>query len=172
MIEEIKRIIKSLNGRVLAFGFKLDKFENIINSNKNITSFDVLEELSRKKDKKLGRKKTILISSLRKRYKKKNIDNIILNVDSVEKHIIDLIKETIYIGKINVYLYGKKSLVEETLKKYQRYNITYNSIDFIDNEIITINIEKSKNNYFKDKYYVIVDKALKVFDVLTDFLAS
>lgn len=172
MTEELKKIIKSLNGRVLAFGFKLDKFEKIVDLNKNITSFDVLDELIRKKNKLFGRNKTILISDLRKKYKRKNIDDIILNVDSMDKYMIELVKETIYIGKKNVYLYGKKALVEETLNKYRRYNINYQVFDFKDNEIVRINIENSKNNYFKDKYYVIKDKVSKLTDYLIDFLTS
>lgn len=172
MTEELKRIIKSLSGRVLAFGFKLDKFENIVNLNRNITSFDVLDEVSRKKNSIFGRKKTIYISSLRKKFKNKNIDNIIINVDSMNKHLIELVKETIYIGKKNVYLYGTKTLVEEALNKYKRYNITYKNVDFKDNEIVIIDIEKSKNNYFKDKYYMFTDKLSKITDYLIDFLTS
>lgn len=171
MTEEIKRIIKNLKGRVIAFGFKADKFEKILELNNNITSFDVLNEISRKKDRKKGRQNKINIKDLRKKYKKKQVDFIIMDVVAMKKHLTYLIKETIYIGK-TIYLYGSKEEAINTLNKYQRYDITYKETDFKDNLLIKIDISKSKNNKIKDNYYIFKDRVNEFLNVLTDFLTS
>ena len=61
MTEEIKKIIKSLEGNVVAFGFKGEKFSSILNSNPKIISFDILDEISKKRNKQKGKQKTITI---------------------------------------------------------------------------------------------------------------
>lgn len=171
MTEEIKRILKSIKGRVIAFGFKTDKFERILELNKNITSFDVLNEVSRKKEKIFGRSKKVNIKDLRKKYKKKGIDVIILNVDEMNKFMTYLIKETVYIGK-RLYLYGCKESVLSTLKKYKRYNVTYEEVDFKDNLLVKLDISNGKNNKIKDSLYIIKDRTNDFLNMLTDFLTS
>ena len=44
MVEEIKKILKSLEGTVVAFGFKGEKFSSILNSNNKIISFDITKK--------------------------------------------------------------------------------------------------------------------------------
>lgn len=171
LTEEIKRILKTIKGSVVAFGFKTDKFEKILELNKNITSFDVLDEVSRKKEKLFGRSKKIGIKDLKRKYKKKGVDIIIINTDIMDKHLIYLIKETIYIGKL-LYIYGNKEKVLKALTKYKRYNITYEEVDFKENLLVKIDISKSKNNKFKDNLYILKDKLTEFLNLLTDFLTS
>lgn len=171
MIEEIKKIIKSLEGKVVAFGFKTDKFESILKSNKKILSFDVLDEISKKNKKKFGKNKSIYITDLRKKYKKNKVDYILIDVDIMDKHMIYLIKETIYIGK-NIYLFGSKNKVNYYLNKYKRYNINYKKSAFADKNIIYIDIKNAKNNLIKDKIYLIKDKIELFINMLSDALTS
>ena len=172
MIEEIKKIIKSLEGSVIAFGFKTDKFKTILNSNSKITTFDVLDEISKKQKKQKGKTKTININNLRKKYKKKKTNTILIDVDAMKKYMIYLIKETIYIGKDTIYLFGTKENVEKYLNKYKRYNITTNQKQYNEKLIVEIDIKNTKNNIIKDKLYIIKDKLEDFLSLLSDILTS
>lgn len=172
MIEEIKRIIKSLEGSVIAFGFKTDKFKTILNSNKKITSFDVLDEISKKNKKQKGKQKTINISDLRKKYKKKKINTILIDVDTMNKYMIYLIKETIYIGKEKIYLFGSKENVKKYVNKYERYNVVTLEKEYNEKIIARIDIVNAKNNLIKDKLYIVKDKINEFLSLITDILTS
>jgi len=170
--EEIKKIIKSLEGNVVAFGFKGEKFSSILNSNPKIISFDILDEISKKRNKQKGKQKTITINKLRKKYKKKNIDTILIDVDVMNEHMIYLIKETIYIGKNNLYLFGTEENVRNNLNRYQRYNIKSEEKKYNKNLVVKIDITNSKNNKFKDKYYILKDKINIFLSLIRDILTS
>ena len=172
MIEEIKKIIKSLEGSVVAFGFKTEKFSSILNSNDKITTFDVLEGIAKKRKNKKGKQKTININSLRKKYKKKKINTILIDVDVMDKYMIYLIKETIYIGKDKLYLFGSKENVEKCLIKYKRYNILSEEKEYNNKLIVKVDISKSKSYKIKDKLYIIKDKIDIFLAMITDILTS
>lgn len=172
MIEEIKKIIKSLEGSVVAFGFKTEKFKSILNSNNKITTFDVLDQITKKTSKEKGKSKRISIDSLRKKYKKKRVDTILIDVDAIDKYMTYLLKETIYIGKDKVYLFGTKEKVEKYINRYKRYNISLEQKEYSNNLITKINISNSKNNFFKDKFYILKDKTNDFLSLLTDILTS
>lgn len=164
-------MIKSLDGRVVAFGFKIDKFKSVLNSNNKILSFDVLNGITKQKGKVKYKDKTINIEKIRKIYKKKSIDYILIDVDIIDKYMIYLIKETIYIGK-KLYLFGNAKKVEYYIKKYKRYNIDVENKNVGNNKISKINIKNAKNNKIKDKIYIIKDKAENIIQLLSDALVS
>ena len=67
MVEEIKKILKSLEGTVVAFGFKGEKFSSILNSNNKIISFDIMDEISKKNKKESSKSKKIDLTDLRRK---------------------------------------------------------------------------------------------------------
>lgn len=172
MIEEIKKIIKSLEGSVVAFGFKTEKFNSILNSNAKITTFDVLDGITKKRKEEKGKQKTININSLRKKYKKKRINTILIDVDVMDKYMIYLIKETIYIGKDKIYLFGSNENVEKYLTKYKRYNIISEEKEYNNKLIAKIDITGAKNKKIKDQLYIIKDKLDSFLAIITDILTS
>lgn len=172
MIEELKRILKSLEGRVVAFEFKAEKFNSVLNSNRKIITLDILDGVSKKVKKEKGKNKKISISSLCKRYKKNKIDTILIDTDVMDELMIYLIKETIYIGKKDLYLFGKKETVIHYLQKYKRYAITYDEKYFKDKAIVKINIFQAKNNKVMDKLYFLKDKIEQFIDLISNVLTS
>lgn len=70
MVEEIKKILKSLEGTVVAFGFKGEKFSSILNSNNKIISFDIMDEISKKNKKESSKSKKNRCDCLRKNTRK------------------------------------------------------------------------------------------------------
>ncbi len=172
MVEEIKKILKSLEGTVVAFGFKGEKFSSILNSNNKIISFDIMDEISKKNKKESSKSKKIDVTDLRKKYKKNKVNAILIDVDVMNRYMIYLIKETIYIGKSNVYLFGNKDKVDYYLNKYKRYNINFKTNLYNDNMIAYINISSAKNNVLKDKFYLLKDKLELFINMLSDILTS
>lgn len=172
MTEEIKRIIKSLQGNIVAFGFKSDKFKSILNSNSKILCFDILDEVSKNNKKGKCKSKNIYIKDLKKKYKKDKVDFILINVDVMDHYMIYLIKETIYIGKNTLYLFGNKDKVNYYLNKYRRYKISYDLKEYNNNMIAYIDITKAKNKKIRDRLYIFSDKIESFVNLLIDVLTS
>ena len=112
------------------------------------------------------------MTDLRKKYEKNKVNAILIDVDVMNRYMIYLIKETIYIGKSNVYLFGNKDKVDYYLNKYKRYNINFKTNLYNDNMIAYINISSAKNNVLKDKFYLLKDKLELFINMLSDILTS
>ncbi len=171
MIEELKKVLKDIEGRIIAFGFRTEKFESIINSNKKIISLDVFDEISKKTSLFHSKSKKIKIKRLRKIYKKKNVDYVIINADEFLKYTYDLVIETIYIAK-KVYIFGSDINVKKFMIKYKRYNISCVEKRIVDNTLCKLDVENVKNNPIKEYLYKIKDKFAGAIDFVVEVLTS
>ena len=96
MNRKLKNIIAKLEGRVLIIGFDDVDLTDCINNNTNIIDCDSLNLNNKAKGNgKLG--KTVNIKKLRKIYKKKKLDYIIVNMEAVEKYSKYFIKDSLYL---------------------------------------------------------------------------
>lgn len=174
MKNEIIEISKKIKGNILLIGNYDNKVLKIINNNKNIFSCDVLSENSHgKANKKFSLKKNFYISDLRKKYKKKKIDYILVEENLVNKYYKTFIKDSIYItkGKI-IYICNSKSDIERIQKRYKRYKTSIEIKKYKNGFIISINVEEAKTNKIKDLYYCIIDTFINIIDIISDILVS
>ena len=95
-----------------------------------------------------------------------------INVDVMDHYMIYLIKETIYIGKNTLYLFGNKDKVNYYLNKYRRYKISYDLKEYNNNMIAYIDITKAKNKKIRDRLYIFSDKIESFVNLLIDVLTS
>ena len=82
--------IKSMKGTTLGIGINSEKIKNAINNNSNIKTCYLLEESSsfnKKKFKIFENTKTINIKKIKKVFKKKRIDNLICNYQTIKPFI-------------------------------------------------------------------------------------
>ena len=123
MYKKLEEILKKLTGNVLIIGLD-DILISHINQDKlkSLYSFETNE----KKGLKIGTKfktnkgKKVSIKKLRKQFKRKSVDYIILNYDTIVKYYKYIIKDTIYLNNNKLYIYSndKYYLIKDTL-----YNI-------------------------------------------------
>ena len=161
----MKEEIRKLKGNLLLISND-EKLMNLIEKNKNITESYVLSNISSSKKGKLKFKnKKIQINKIRKYFKKKSIDNIIVDYNLIKKYISCFVKNSIFLNKGNLYFYN---LDEDIDYKYKRYNVEIEK----NKNFMKIDNTKSKNNFIKDNYYIFKDKKDKLLDILSDFITS
>lgn len=176
-MEKIYEITKCLSGNVLGIGV-----DNIITKhlelNKRVIECNLLDSETpinktneKKKQKKL---KKIKITKIRKIFKKKKVDFIICNIESIKKYTKTFIKDSIYINKDMLYIYNikDKDLLEELTTRYKRYNTKIEVIEDKDTTIIKIDNKNSKTNIIKDIFYLIVDTLIQILNIISDILVN
>ena len=117
--------IKKMEGTLLRIGLHNEKFKTAINKNAKIITCNLLEEphknFGKKKFKVNESTKTINIKKLRKVFHKKKIDNIICNLKTIKPFLKAFIKNSVYINKHTLYIYGDKNEIKDLICKYKRY---------------------------------------------------
>lgn len=170
----LKKYVKNMNGSLIGIGIKDLDIIHEIDKNKKILMCDLLNSISPKSkstDKKRHKKK--YVKNLKKQYKKKNIDNMIINVEEVEKMLKTFIRDSIYINKDQIYYFSKrKTILEKIEKRYHRYTNDTEITKYEDGYILKINTANTKNKFFKDKLYYIIDTLSNGADIIADILIS
>lgn len=171
----IKKYIKNMDGNLLGIGIKDESILKEIESNKKIINCDLLNSINKtikfKSKRKL--KKKIYIKKLRKKYKKNNIDFLIVNIEEVDNYLKFFIKDSIYITSNNIYYFIPKEYdVDIIIKRYKRYTSDIELIKCDDGIILKINTINTKNNFFKDKIYFIIDTLNNIIDLIADILIA
>ena len=165
---------KNMNGSLIGIGIKDLELIHTIDKNKKILMCDLLNSISpdsKNTDKKRQKKK--YVRNLKKQYKKKNIDNMIINVEEVEKILKTFIRDSIYINKETIYYYSKrKTILEKIEHRYHRYTKDTEITKYEDGYILKINTINTKNKFFKDKLYYIHDTLSNGADIIADILIS
>ncbi|MDD2181269.1 MAG: hypothetical protein PHW32_02745 [Bacilli bacterium] len=168
MIEELKKIIPKLKGKILIIGFDYDKLNQAINKNNNITYCDFLNSVSNNKEKATSGL-TLNIRKLKKKYKKKKLDYILVNMDEVNKYINYFIKDSIYICQKKIYVFNNTN--PDLIKNYKRYEVSINN-DLKNDNLIEIDTTNAFNKILMDKVYFISDTLLNLLNKISDFLVS
>lgn len=172
---KIYDITKCLSGSVLGIGVD-DRIVNILDTNDRVIECNLLDSISNSSNKGSDGKrlKKISIKKIRKIFKKKGVDYILCNVISVKKYLKNFIKDSIYINKEILYIYGVKDLdlKDELIHKYKRYNVDIEEIKDKDSYILKIDNSNSKTNLFKDVFYLIIDTLVNLLNALSDLLLN
>lgn len=175
MKTEIIKIIKTLKGNVLGIGLKEEEYLKEIDNNKLITECNLLNsiDLDDDDDSKCKRNKRLNIRSIKKKFKKKRVNYIIVNSKEVEEYLRTFIKDSVYINQNIIYMYIESDIdYEYIIKKYKRYNVKVNVIKHNNGVILKIDTTNSKNKPFKDIFYYCYDTVEIIFNLISDFLAS
>jgi hypothetical protein len=82
------------------------------------------------------------------------------------------LSNSVYINKNMLYIYGsiKDNDLEELVKKYKRYSKDVKAEIKDEEFIIYIDNKKTKTNFFKDKFYYIVDTISNIRNLIADIL--
>lgn len=178
MFNTLESIIKKCEGNVLAvcldskLMLQLNKNNNIglisIESNK---SSGIGEKSGKKK--KLNGSKTISIKKLRKYIEKKSVDVLFCNMNEMNDYYKYFIKDSVYLCCGIVYLYFDNDIDLEFIEKlYKRYDTEIESTKYKNGYIVKIDVSKAKNNYFKDKLYLLHDSLYNLIEFIGNILVG
>lgn len=178
MKQDLYNIAKCANGNVLLIGVDDSKIYDIIDKNERITICNSLSNCKRKSKKMYcdnsttKNSKIIKVKKLRKVFKRKNIDFIICNISEIKPNMKSFLSNSVYINKNMLYIYGsiKDNDLEELVKKYKRYSKDVKAEIKDEEFIIYIDNKKTKTNFFKDKFYYIVDTISNIRNLIADIL--
>jgi len=156
LYDDLAKQIKNLEGNVLGIGTFDKKIMEAFKENNKLTSCNILSNDEMRKTE--GNYK-IDIKKLRKVFKKKKIDYIVCNIKDVKNYMRYFVKDSIYINKSKLFLYGLKEDYEfdEIEKRYNRYNTNIKTKEYKDGFLINVDTSKAKNNWIKDRLYLIKD---------------
>lgn len=175
LIEDAKNFV----GNVVCIGVKNEELLLALNKNKKASIFAV--ESCGKRTIFSSRKKAVTkngkkvnIKKLRKTFKNKSIDNLIYDINEMYEYFKYFIGDSIQITKGKIYLYGTSKFIDPKvlINRYKRYNTTAFLEVNGDNFVIVIDAENSKTNWFKNKFYLIIDTFHNIGDMISIALIS
>lgn len=175
--ENLKKELKKAKGNILCFGLNDQDLLDIIDKNKNIIKCDILNNNSVKigKDNSKGSASRIVnIKSIKNVFNKKRTDKVLCDYKHIEKHLKIFIKDSIYITKGNILIYGKftEKELEKIINLYNRYEIKNTIKNDKNYYIVELEINNKKTNKLKDFGYLIIDFLSELYDMVTDLLVS
>ena len=176
-MRKLNTIIKGLKGTLLGIGLD-EKLLEIIEKNNDINNCFIMEDRSRL-SKKFdffggGKDKKINIKKIRKIFKKKTLDNIICNYETIKPYFRRFVSNSIYINKGKLYIYGNLTNddIEKIQTRYSRYKSKITIQKEKDYAIIIIDNADIKTGFFKDKLYIFLDFFTDFIDILTTLLVG
>lgn len=177
MYKYLLDIIKKIEGNIIGVGLDsmlLDGFDK--NNRVNVYTIDRAKPKigfgkSKKRTTSSGR--TINIKKLYKYFKNKSIDYIIGDIEEVNDYLKYFIRDSIYLNRKTLYLYGNKEIDIELLKKrYNRYKVNIEVKEFKDSYLLIIDTSNSKTNFIKNKLYFIADTLYNLVEFISNVLTS
>ena len=152
----------NLFGQIVLIGNFSSNFLNKINKNKQIINCHVLSNQGDNFINK-GLIEVVSLKKLKKRYRKKSIDFMIINYNNIKPFEKYIVRDSIYLVKNQIiYLNSALSLKE----KYQRINIKVEG-----NKNYYISMNGVRFNFIRDYYYFIKDTIKEWFIYASDVLA-
>ena len=167
--------IRQMYGSLIAFGLTDEKLKHEIEKNDAINTCYLLDSTSNFNKKKLkifNRGKTINIKKIKKVFKKKRIDNIIANYQTIKPFLKTFVRDSVYINKNKLYIYGTKEDYEDIIQRYKRYTDKIEIKKEKDYFVIIIDNTNTSNKKIKDIIYWWKDTFTSIADFLTVILVN
>lgn len=171
MINSLKKIIKSMDGQVLAVGLKEEKILDLIVNNKKIKGCFLLDS-NLIKGSGSGKEEKIFFSELSKKLGKKKTDYIIADINSIKKELRHFVRNSIDINSKKMYVYGNINDIEldEFKNYYERYKCNIQTIIDKDDFILEIDNTNIKTPFIKDVIFYIKDVATDLVNNATELI--
>lgn len=178
----MKRIledIKNFKGNVLCIGVTDKKILSSLKKNSKIGIYELSRDkptrlFGHKNRVKIHKGKTIRIKKFRKLFKKKSIEYLIIDLNSIFDHYKFVASNSVYICRKKIYIYGNSDYIDAKLvaKKFERYKTTIERIQIHNEYLVVVDCSKAKYSFFKEKFYLIVDTFHNLGDMISYFLTS
>ena len=171
-------IIKNIEGNVIGIGLDYKLLDGFNKNNRvNVYTIDRSKSgigfgKSKKRTTSSGR--TINIKKLYKYFKRSSIDYIIGDIEEVNDYLKYFIRDSVYLDKKKIYLYGNKDVIDVDLlkKRYKRYKSNIEVKEYKDSFLLVIDNENAKTNWFKNKIFYIFDTLYNITEFISNILIS
>ncbi len=177
MNQKLIQIVRKLKGSLLGIGLD-GQILDVIEKNDNIDNCFIMSD-RHKFDKKFdffggGKDKKVNIKKIRKVFKKKSLDTIICNYETIKPFLRRFTSNSIYINKGKLYIYGQidDDAAEKIKKRYSRYQSKVEITKAKTYTIIVIDNQNITTSLFKDKIYLVLDLLNDGVDILTTILVG
>ena len=165
--------LQKQEGKLIGIGLE-EKFFSVIEKNDKIVSCELLNStiLGKEKGKK-EKQKVIPARRLRKKFKKKKHDIMLISYPHISHYIKTFIRDSIYITKKELCFYNLQEEEKELLKRrYKRYKTMIKEVKVKDDTILFVDTTKAKNHKLLDFFYFIFDTLLNGIDLFSDLLVN
>lgn len=169
---------KKMTGNVVCVGVTNEDLLHTLSKNKkaSVYTIDFTKRhgfFSRKKTK-IADGRKVNIKKLRKTFRDKSVDTLIYDFNEMYDYFKYFISDSVTIGRGKVYIYGESRFIDpkNLIKRYKRYGTkTLLEVDG-DSFLIVIDVENAKTNWFKDRFYLVVDTFHNIGDMISVALIS
>ena len=178
----MKRIIddiKSFKGNVVSIGIDDSKIKRAFEKNNqiNVLELNIPEKrklFSSRKKFKNSKGKSIKIKKFRKFFEKKSVDYVLIDSNKIYDYFKYMASNSIYICKNKIYIFGNSDYVtaKTVARKFERYKTTIERIQIDNDYLVIVDCSKAKYNYFKEKFYLVIDSFHNLGDMISYFLTS
>ena len=169
MNKELKGIINKLSGNILGIGLD-DDLIKVIKKNDKITECNLLDSFVKSRFGK-GNSASIRIKKIRATFKRKKVDYIICNYETISKYLDTFVKDSVYINKNKLYFFFILD-IELLKKRYSRYKTNITEKKYHNSYILVIDNSEAVNSPFKDIYYRLIDFKDKLIEIIGDILMN
>ena len=180
MFNKLESIIKKCEGDILTVCLD-QKLMHAFDSNNKInllaiqstTTSGIGAKGGKGKKKKLNGSKNINIKKLRKYINKKSVDTLFCNMNEMYDYYKHFIKDSIYVCRGTIYIYFGSEIDAEFIKnKYKRYKTQIETTEYKNGYLLKIDASKARNNWFKDKLYLLHDSLYNLIEIIGNILVS
>ncbi len=170
---------KNFKGNVVCIGVDDKKLVKIFKNNKHIGLYELTRGVNRKLFKrqrrvKLENGKSIRIKKFRKLFKKKSIEYLVINLNTIFDYFKYIVANSIYICNSKIYIYGESEYIDAKVitKKYKRYKTKIEYFQDKNKYLVIVDVKEAKYSYFKNMFYIVVDTFHNLGDMISYFLTS
>ena len=146
------------------------KKKNLLKSNHHIDGKKMKEKGYLARLFEFGGKETANVKKLKKSFKKKSIDNIVCNYEYIKRFTKQFVRDSVYLNRGKIYIYGDKDDITDLVNKYKRYTTDIEELEDKGKFLLIANNSNAKNNKIKDMGYYIIDTMSNVANVIADIL--
>lgn len=178
MFNKLESIIKNCKGNILTVCLD-EKLMNAFKNNNNVTVLSITSNNSNGIGKVKSRKKlfngskNISIKKLRKYINKKSVDTLFCNMNEMYEYYKHFIKDSIYVCNGTIYIYFDNDIDLEFIKnKYKRYNVNIEESTYKNSYLLKIDVSNAKNNFIKDKLYLLYDSLYNLIEIIGNILVG
>lgn len=174
----ILKKLKEAKGNILGIGLDKEEYIEALENNEQIKICNLLNSYDGPLTyENKGRQKKIHIKNLRKKFKKKRVDELFCNYQEIIPYQNTFIPDSIYINKTKIYLFGstnskkEKENIEKILKKYNRYKIKIEKNEENKSALYIIDTSKTKTNRIVNLIYYIIDTISDTIEYILNLLS-
>ena len=174
----ILKKLKEAKGNILGIGLDKEEYIEALEKNEQLRVCNLLKSYDGPSTfENTGRQKKIHIKNLRKKFKKKRVDETFCNYKEIISYQNTFIPDSIYISKTKIYLYGTitnekdQENIKKILKKYNRYKIKIEKNEEKKSFLYIIDTSKTKTNRITNSIYYIIDTISDGIEYIVNLLA-